>query len=81
MAVLFHEIHNADRFTQRPGLLVGTVRCSKCLEDIRDRLSWAEIRLQLVNQERVHGHGKMPDFSHLSDAEIDALIYFIKPVQ
>jgi len=54
---------------------------AESFEDIRDRLSWAEIRLQLVNRERVHGHGKMPDFSHLSDAEIDALIYFIKPVQ
>jgi len=50
-------------------------------EEIRNRLSWAEIRWQLVNQERIHAYGKMPDFSHLSEAEIEALIYFIKPVQ
>lgn len=54
---------------------------AESFEEIRDRLSWAEIRLQLVNRDRTHGDGKMPDFSHLSDAEIDALIYFIKPVQ
>ena len=54
---------------------------AESFEEIRNRLSWAEIRLQLVNQERVHAYSKMPDFSHLSDAEIDALIYFIKPVQ
>jgi hypothetical protein len=50
-------------------------------EEIRDRLSRAEIRRQLVNQERIHAYDKMPDFSHLSEAEIEALIYFIKPVQ
>ena len=54
---------------------------AESFEEIRNRLSWAEIRLQLVNQERIHAYSKMPDFSHLSDAEIDALIYFIKPVQ
>ena len=54
---------------------------AESFEEIRDRLSWAEIRLQLVNQERIHAYGKMPDYSHLSDAEIEALIYFIKPVQ
>ena len=50
-------------------------------EEIRARLSWAEIRLNLVNPEGTHANGKMPDFSHLSEPEIEALIYLIKPVQ
>jgi mono/diheme cytochrome c family protein len=48
-------------------------------EEMRERLSWAEIRLQLVNQTGTHAGGSMPDFSHLSDEEIEALIYLIKP--
>jgi len=48
-------------------------------EEMRERLSWAEIRLQLINQPGTHADGSMPDFSHLSDEEIDALIYLIKP--
>lgn len=51
------------------------------LEVIGERLSWAEIRLQLVNQAQTHADGSMPDFSHLSDAEIEALVYLIKPAQ
>ena len=54
---------------------------AESFEGIRERLSRAEIRSQLVNQERLHAYGKMPDYSHLSEAEISALIYFIKPVQ
>lgn len=50
-------------------------------EDIRQRLSWAEIRQQLVNPEGTHANGRMRDFSHLSEPEIEALIYLIKPVQ
>ena len=50
-------------------------------EEIRERLSWAEIRQQLVNPDGAHASGKMRDFSHLSEAEIEALIYLIKPVQ
>ena len=48
-------------------------------EDIRARLSRAEIRQQLVNQEQKHGNSKIPDFSHLSEEELDALISFLKP--
>lgn len=54
---------------------------AESFEEIRARLSWAEIRQKLVNKEEVHANDKMPDFSHLSEAEIKALIYFIKPVQ
>lgn len=48
-------------------------------EDIRARSSRVEIRRQLVNQAHRHGNGRIPDFSHLSDAEIDALVDFIQP--
>ena len=48
-------------------------------EDIRAKLSRAEIRLQLVNQEQKHGNSKIPDFSHLSEQELDALVNFLKP--
>ena len=48
-------------------------------EDIRAKLSRAEVRLQLVNQEQRHGNSTIPDFSHLSDKEIDALVNFIQP--
>jgi len=50
-------------------------------EEMRERLSWAEIRLQLVNQPGTHANGRMPDFSYLSEAEIEALVYLIKPRQ
>ncbi len=49
-------------------------------EKIRTRLSRTEVRLQLVNQERKHGNDKIPDFSHLSEEEITALVNFIQPV-
>ena len=48
-------------------------------EDIRAKLSRAEIRQQLVNQEQKHGSSKIPDFSHLSEEELDALVNFLKP--
>ena len=48
-------------------------------EEIRAKRSRTEIRLQLVNQEHRHGNGKIPDFSHLSDEEIGALVNFIQP--
>ena len=48
-------------------------------EDIRAKLSRAEIRLRLVNQERKHGNSAIPDFSHLPEDEIDALVDFIRP--
>jgi ubiquinol-cytochrome c reductase cytochrome b subunit len=50
-------------------------------EDIRARSSRAEIRSQLVNPAHRHGNGRIPDFSHLSDAEVDALVDFIQAPQ
>jgi len=50
-------------------------------EDIRAKLSRAEIRQQLVNQEQKHGNSKIPDFSHLSEEELDALVDFLKAEQ
>ena len=47
-------------------------------EDIRAKLSRAEIRQQLVNQEQKHGKSKIPDFRHLSEEELDALVNFLK---
>jgi len=48
-------------------------------EEIRAKLSRAEIRMQLVNPEQKHGNSTIPDFSHLSKQEIDALVNFIQP--
>lgn len=48
-------------------------------EEIRASRSRAEIRQQLVNQEKKHGKGTIPDFSHLSEEEIDALVKFLQP--
>ena len=48
-------------------------------EDMSERLSRDEIRRQLVNPAGTHGNGSIPDFSHLSDAEIEAMVDFIQP--
>ena len=48
-------------------------------EAIRTKLSREEIRQQLVNQEQNHGNSKIPDFSHLSKEELNALVDFLSP--
>jgi mono/diheme cytochrome c family protein len=48
-------------------------------EQMRNRLSREKIRQQLVNQEHRHGNGRIPDFSNLTENEIEALIVFIRP--
>ena len=48
-------------------------------EEMRTRLSRAEIRLQLFNQEHRHSNGRTPDFSNLAEKEIEALVIFIQP--
>lgn len=54
-------------------------KAAPSFEEIRAKRTRQEIRAQLVNREHRHGNGKIPDFSHLSDAEIDALVQFIQP--
>lgn len=46
---------------------------------MRETLTRAEVRRQLVNPTQRHGSGRIADFSHLSEAEIDALVSFIQP--
>ncbi|MCK4508832.1 MAG: c-type cytochrome [Desulfuromonadales bacterium] len=55
----------------------GTVADS--FEEIRANFSRAEIRLKLVNRSGKHGNSSIPDFSHLSQEELEALVNFIQP--
>jgi cytochrome c551/c552 len=55
----------------------GTVADS--FEEIRAKLSRVEIRLKLVNTAGRHGRSMIPDFSHLSQEELETLINFIQP--
>ena len=48
-------------------------------EAMRNKLTRTQVRSQLVNPERKHGNDKIPDFSHLSENEIDVLVNFIQP--
>jgi mono/diheme cytochrome c family protein len=72
--------------------LINTQGCKAChtlagnggviagsFEAMRDQLTPAQVRSQLVNPERKHGNDKIPDFSHLSEEEIDLLVNFIQP--
>lgn len=47
------------------------------LDRIGQRLSKEQIRRQLTAPDRRHAAGKIIDFSHLADAEIDALVAFL----
>lgn len=55
----------------------GTVSVS--FESMRANLSRAETRGKLVNETKRHGNNRIPDFSHLTETEIDALVEFIQP--
>lgn len=48
-------------------------------EAMRANLTRDRVRSQLVNPEHKHGNATIPDFSHLSDSDIDALVNFIQP--
>ncbi len=47
--------------------------------EIRANFSRAEIRLKLVNTSGKHGKSMIPDFSHLSQEELETLVSFIQP--
>ena len=55
------------------GIIAGS------FEAMRENLTRAQIRSQLVNPKHRHGDDKIPDFSHLSKEEIDILVHFIQP--
>ena len=55
------------------GTLAGSFK------NMRANRARAEIRRQLVNQEQKHTKSTIPDFSHLSETEIDVLVNFIRP--
>ncbi len=48
-------------------------------EDMRAKLSRTEVRMQLINPAGKHGGGTIPDFNHLAEEEIKALVNFIQP--
>ena len=50
-------------------------------EEMRQNLSRIDVRLKLFNQSGAHGNAKIPDFSHLSEEELDELVNFIQPQQ
>ena len=47
-------------------------------EAMSDKLTREQIRSKLVNPQKKHGNNKIPDFSHLTDKDIDALVKFIQ---
>ncbi len=47
-------------------------------EEIRAKRPIEEIRRKLINPDRKHGNSRIPDFSHLSSAEVEALVNFIQ---
>jgi mono/diheme cytochrome c family protein len=51
------------------------------LSKIGSRLSQEQLRSLLVNRQRRHAAGRMADFSHLQDEEIDALVTFLSQRQ
>lgn len=55
----------------------GTTQTGPPLEEISQQLNRAQIYNQLVNPAGEHGNGLIPDFSHLSDKEIQALVSFL----
>lgn len=48
-------------------------------EAMRVKLTRDQVRSQLVNPTHKHGNATIPDFSHLSDKDIDTLVNFIQP--
>jgi mono/diheme cytochrome c family protein len=57
----------------------GTIAGS--FEAMRGKLTREQVRSKLVSQDQRHGNGKIPDFSHLAEKDIDILVNFIQPDQ
>ena len=51
------------------------------LTKVGGRLSKEQIRSRLVSADHRHASGRIADFRHLSDAEIDALVVFLSQRQ
>ena len=51
------------------------------LDKIGSRLTGEQLRNKLVNPQQQHAAGRIADFSHLQDNEIDALITFLEQRQ
>jgi len=47
------------------------------LEKVGGRLTREQLRATLVNPQKLHANGRIGDFSHLQDSEIDALTLFL----
>lgn len=47
------------------------------LEKVGSRLTREQLRLTLANPQKQHAAGRIADFSHLLDSEIDALTLFL----
>jgi mono/diheme cytochrome c family protein len=72
--------------------LINTQGCKAChtldgsggvvagsFEAMRGKLTRSQVRSKLVNPQGKHGNDKIPDFSHLSETEIDLLVNFVQP--
>ncbi|MCK4535831.1 MAG: c-type cytochrome [Desulfuromonadales bacterium] len=55
----------------------GTTQTGPRLNEISKNLNRTELYRKLVNPEKQHGNGLIPDFSHLQDDELDALVIFL----
>lgn len=51
------------------------------LDQVGSRLSREQLRGKLVNPGRQHAGGRIADFSHLQDEEIDALTHFLSQLR
>ena len=51
------------------------------LEKVGGRLTRAQLRSKLVNPQRLHAAGRIADFSHLQESEIDALTTFLEQLR
>ena len=48
------------------------------LEKVGSRLTREQLRARLINPQKLHATGRIADFSHLQESEIDALTTFLE---